>query len=156
MATAKKKRASFKLVPCTGTVGAAVGDGFSALEDLASECREIVENAEGGLAETQRIQTLGETADTLENLSEPDVPNALQELAVTYSDQVPTDKRRSPSRATRCANACSQLTAAAEAVRTWLEENEGKDGANEAEELADALESAVSDAENCEFPGMFG
>lgn len=52
----------------------AISDAYTELAELRDEVREVVDNAPEGLSETQRIQTLGETADRLDEFvdSEPD------------------------------------------------------------------------------------
>lgn len=148
---------SYKNVACVGTVSS-ITDAFAELETLGEECTEIVDNAEGGLAETQRIQTLGETASTLSNLSEPEVPECIGELEIRYADSVPKNKRRGPSRAARCGNACGVFTAAAEAAQAWLDDdaNAEHDDRDDVQTFIDECESLVGEAEGCEFPGMFG
>lgn len=148
---------SYKHVQCTGTVSS-VSDAYSALEELGSECREVVDNASEGLSQTQRIQTFDETAGVLENLSEPDVPECVGELAITYSERTPKHKRRAPSRAVRCSNAVSVLQAAADALEEWLddEQNSEHDDRDEVQSLLDQLQNDAGEAENCEFPGMYG
>jgi methyl-accepting chemotaxis protein len=140
------------------TLGAAVGDAFSLLESLAEEVREVVDNASDGLSQTQRIQTLEETASTLENLQEPEVPEWLRGTEVTYVEQVQKDKRRGPSRAARCENATRMLRAAQEVVTQRLEAQEAQveSEAEEVQELLDSISNAADDAESAEFPGMYG
>lgn len=152
---------SYKIVNQTGTISS-VSDAVSALTDLGDECREIVDNAEGGLKETSRIQTFEETAGTLEGISEPDVPDCIADVAVEYGEQVPRRKARHPSRAVRCANAVALLQAASESAQQWLDDTEAApEDTNEAErdevqDFIDNLDNIISDAEGCEFPGMFG
>ena len=148
---------SYKNVQQVGSVGS-VADAISELQSLAEECREIVDNAEGGLAETARIQTFEETASTLEGISEPEVPEVVDELEIRYVEQRSTRKGRGESRAVRCANAVSLLQAAQEAVSVWLEDdaNEKHDARDDVEQLANDLEEIIGEAEGCEFPGMFG
>lgn len=148
---------SYKMSTCTGTVSS-VCDAYSALEELGSECREVADNASEGLSQTQRIQTFDETAGVLENLSEPDVPECVQDLAINYSEEVPRSKRRAPSRAVRCANAASVLTAAAEALEEWLDDeaNAEHEDRDEVESLRDQLQNDAGEVEGCEFPGMYG
>jgi hypothetical protein len=167
---------SYKQVPRTTTLAAAIADGFSELESLAEECRELVDNASDMSRGTQRIQTFEETADTLESLTQPEEPPAvIAELAVAYSESVHRSKRHGPSRAVRCSNGVAMLTAAKEAVEAWMEESredwedsdvqsiigdESSDTRGEvysaAEQLASDLDDLISSAEGCEFPGMFG
>jgi hypothetical protein len=76
------------------TLEQAVADAFTDLSSLGEECRDAVDNAPDNLRETQRNQTLEETADELGNLEQPDVPPELAELPVKY---LPLTKSR-PSR----------------------------------------------------------
>lgn len=148
---------SYKHVPCTGTVSS-ISDAFSALTELGDECRELVDNASENLQQTQRIQTFDETASTLEGLSEPTVPDCVEDLPISYSESVPARKRMNTSRAVRCGNAVSVLQGAASALEEWLDDeaNAEHDERDDVEELKNELENAISDAEGCEFPGMFG
>lgn len=169
---------AYKSVARQGTVSS-VEDSFNTLEELGNECREIVDNASEGLQQTQRIQTFEETASTLEGLSCPDVPTCIADLAIEYTESVPTRKRQSPSRYTRCQNEVAVLTAAKDAAETWLEEHpeidedeaeehdakvhEGSvedgytnDDRSEVEQFISELDDAISNAEGCEFPGMYG
>jgi hypothetical protein len=59
-----------RTAPADGSLSAAVADAFNELEELACECREVVDNAPEGLSATQRIETLNETAEVLEGLFE--------------------------------------------------------------------------------------
>lgn len=147
---------SYKTVTNTSTMTALVADGFSLLQELAEECREIVDNASEGLSQTQRIQTLGETAVTFERLSEVDVPECCGEVDVSYQEAQPKRRRASPSRAVRRDNACSMLRAAADAMQEWLDANEGHDKVDDVEQAKQEIEDACDEAEGCEFPGMFG
>lgn len=146
----------------TTTVEAAVADGFNALEELASDVRDVVDAAEGGLAETARIQTLGETADTLESINGvTDIPEQVKGLEVTYTESYPRNKRRGPSRAMRCENAVALLRAAQSTLQDWLDaqddtEEVAVDLRDEVEQIISDLDEEASNAEGCEFPGMFG
>jgi hypothetical protein len=173
----KKRRPAYKPVSQSGSIGS-VSDAFSELQQLGEECREIVDNASDGLSQTQRIQTLGETADVLESLSEPDVDGDISDIAISYTEMVPTNKRQSPSRATRRDNAVAVLSAAKEELESLIDqhredaekyeeadEDEKKeleqppytvDQLDNMETLKDELDNIISDAENVEFPGMFG
>ena len=155
---------SYKNVPCTGTVSS-ISDAISELESLGEECREIVDNAEGGLRETSRIQTFEETAGTLESVSEPDVPECIAELSINYGEQRPTRKARSMSRQVRCSNAIAVLQAASEAAQQWLDDtdcqpedmsSEKEEQRDEVQTFIDELDNIVGDCESCEFPGMYG
>lgn len=142
----------------TESTVSAISDACSALEELGGECREIVDNASDGLKETSRIQTFDETAGTLESISEPDVPECIAELPITYSEQVSTRKGRGESRAVRCQNAVSVLQAAVEAAQEWLDDeaNAEHNDRDDVDTFVNEVESIISDAESCEFPGMYG
>lgn len=154
---------SYKSVTRPTTLSAAVSDGFAALEELGSEVRDIVDNASENLSQSQRIITFGETADALEGLTEPEIPSVLADRDVTYSEYVHREKKASPSRAVRHANAVAMPQAAMDSAQAHLEtyddaeENEEtiaeRDGV---EEFINELEEAMSKVESCEYPGMFG
>lgn len=143
-----KARPSYRTVQSQSNVGAAVADAFSALQELGAECREVVDNASAGLAATARIETLGESADALEGIQEPDIPEAAEAINVTITEQKPYDKRRSPSRSVRCSNACSALEVCYEALKG--------NKAEAMQELAEEIHAIIEDCESLEFPGMFG
>lgn len=161
---------SYKMEQFKTTVGSAVADACGVLEELASECREIVDNAgDSGLSQTSRIQTFDQTASDLENVSEPSVPDELSDLEVVYTQSVKKSKRKGPSRATRCSNAVSLLEAARDVVQNWIDENQdtkqkdadGKEleddvDTSDAETLVSEIEDITGSVESCEFPGMFG
>lgn len=142
----------------TDSTVSAISDAISDLTSLGEECREIVDNASENLQQTSRIQTFDETASALEGLSEPDVPEVVAELPITYVEQISTRKGRGESRAVRCANSVAVLQAAQEAVAMWLEdeENEKHEDRDDVEQLANDLEEIIGEAEGCEFPGMYG
>lgn len=159
---------SYKNETRISTVGA-VTDAITELQSLGEEAREIVDNAPEGLSQTDRITTFDETASTLESLDEPDVPPIIDGIAISYSERVNKNKRRGASRAARCSNAVALLEAAKTAAEDWLADlderetgaEEGKDVAgaehrDDVEEFISALSDIISEAENCEFPGMFG
>jgi NTP pyrophosphatase (non-canonical NTP hydrolase) len=139
-----------KIVPQLMTVADAVSAAFSIIEELADEVQEVVDNASGTNREyTQRIQTLGDTAETLQNYSEPAVDEKLADIEVT----VHLVQKRNPSRGDRRDEACAML------ATVIAELGEIEDG-NENKELAEDLSSELSDAqdswESVEFPGMYG
>lgn len=161
----------YKLETIKTSVPNAIDIFYADTESLAEELREIVDNAEGGLAETPRIQTLGETADILEGIDgcKPELSMEAEEL---LRDVVATvgvmmrggRKRGAESRATRASNIANFGRAAAEEMRGVVEklrEDEAEaeklgDELQELEEAADALDEAADEVESAEFPGMFG
>lgn len=140
------------------TISAAVSDAFNALEELGTEMRERYDNAPENLQQTDVNQRVDECANTLEGLSEPDMPECIAEVAMEYSQ--PTYGRRGPSRADRCSDACSILSAAVSACETWLEDDANKGTEDltfddipadkltiliDAEGIADAVEDLTDD-----------
>jgi hypothetical protein len=124
----------------------AVNTAFHELAELASECREVVDNAPEGISETERIQTLDETASVLEDLEKPNVASELADIKVSFSTY------GTRSRAVRRDGALGIIEACVEALS-------GIDGSDPRREAANDLReelNAVSEAENCVFPGMFG
>jgi len=145
-----------KVIECT--LANAVSNGLGELQSLAEEIREVVDNAEGGLAQTQRIQTLEATADTLEQINEPEINEELGKLEVRYAESLPSG-RRGLSRRARCDNAINALDAAIEVLQEKSDNfSEGEGGSEEDpyKDLLDELEEIKGNAEACEFPGMFG
>lgn len=116
----KKKQSAYKTVTHNGNCSQA-SSAYDDLVALGEECREVVDNAGENLANTGRIQTLGETADVIENLTEVTVPDCADSIDMTYYESVPTRKGRQASRATRRDNACAILNAAADAAEDALE-----------------------------------
>lgn len=157
---------SYKSVT-TETNVSSVEDAISQLEELGSECREIVDNASENLQQTSRIQTFDETASTLEGISAPDIPECVADLTMTVTTSQSTRKGRGESRSVRCANEVAVLSAARDAVDEWINtrtseiEDEGgsvddDEDVQAAVEFVGELENIISDVENCEFPGMYG
>jgi len=128
-------------------LGEAVLDAFDVLQELAGECREVVDNAPEGLKQTQRIQTLDETANALEDLSAPDVSAELAEIKVSLPKL-----RRARSRRDRRDLALDIIAACIEALDN-IDENDPRH--EEACSLRGELENASSQTEWCEFPGMY-
>jgi len=154
-------KVNLRAVPVTGSLLGCIEAGYNDLSELHNECQEIVDNASDGLSQTQRIQTLTETADALyEADNTPDVPEFLQDVEVTYTED--RRKSKSTSRASRRDEACQYLYAAIEGIEQWIEDHsgDGEDGLSdeiqEAEELRDTVQELIDAAEGCEFPGMYG
>jgi hypothetical protein len=125
------------------TVGELITDAFAVLEELKDEINDMLSNIEGtNLENTTRNQTLRETADGLESLSDaPDVPSELADIRVAY--EYANGKKR-PSRAARAGEAIRMLQVCTAVL-------EDKDAG-----LAQELENTIDEAECLEFPGMYG
>jgi len=146
-------RQKMRHVECTLEV--AVKSGLDELTALAEEIREVVDSAEGGRAQTQRIQTLDETASTLEEINEPTIEGEIAQINVVYVENIPSG-RKGLSRRVRCDNALNALDAAIQAIQEKADELEEGDQKKELEGLVNELEDIKGNAEACEFPGMFG
>lgn len=154
---------SYKMEQRDAHIADAVSNGCSALLELGEECREIVDNASEGLANTQRIQTLEETASALEYVEEPEIsdPN-IEGLRVKYMESTNKDRRRGCSRAVRRDNAVAMLNGAIAVLEEKIDEWGDNDAPGfvaskeTAEELRDQLQQIVDEAEGVEFPGMYG
>jgi hypothetical protein len=145
----RPKRRPLKMTPYERKLADAIGSAIEDLNELAEQTREIVDGAPDNLRETERIQTLEMSADSLENIEVPDVPDVLAEIVVPFS----LPKRRYVSRASQAADATSILQACIE--KLWVIAEDDTLNA-EAQQLADDLDEIVNAAANCEFPGMYG
>lgn len=149
-----------KYKECKSTIADAISYAHSELASLAEECREVVDNASGTNREnTQRIQTLGETADTLEGIDEPDVDDTIGKFEVTYHEQLARSRRHGLSRGDRRDNAVQALDASIQVLQEKMEDEEKKKDDEEGPDyqtLIDDLERMKDDAESVEFPGMYG
>jgi hypothetical protein len=143
------KRRPVKMVPCEGVLADAIGGAVEELSELATEVREIVDGASESLQQSERIHTLENTADELERIEAPDVPDTLGEIVVTYT----LPKRRYMSRASRASDAVVILQACTDILQGIPE---GDARYAEAQELAGNLDEIVNTADCCEFPGMYG
>jgi len=148
-------------MPVQSDVEDAIASGFETLRDLRDEIRDAVEamSESPGLAATGRYQTLSDTADSLDNFvdDEPSVPECVGGERCEYTE----NREKKLTRSGRLNNATAALTAAADAIRSWIDDQDAddEDAASDiadAEQLADELEGYVSEAEGCEFPGMYG
>jgi hypothetical protein len=158
---------AYKTTQHKGAISGVVADALSELQSLRDEVQEIVDNASGtGLENTQRIQTLSETADTLGNYvdNEPDVPGFMAAEEVQWHEMHNARKGRGDSRDTRNSNAVQALQAAADAAEAIAERLEQKESATEAEQeqagearsYAEEVRDISDNVESVEYPGMFG
>lgn len=140
---------SYKFEKKKSTLGAVISDAYSDLQTLRDEMQETVDNMEGANMEhLPKYDTASEAVSELDVCdNEPDVPEALADLEVEYSEQVNKRKGRGPSREVRLSNATAML----QAVRDLLNERENDDAADElVQEIDEAADLDVT------FPGMYG
>jgi len=151
---AKGKRAKMP-APRELCVADAASEAIGELTALGQEFREICDNTPDSLQQTQTYQTRDETASTLEDINEPDYPDSLKEIKVTIQD--PRPLARGYSRGARCAQACAILGDCCDALEAVAQDDKSStELIDDATSLKDELENIQSDAENCEFPGMYG
>ena len=137
-----------KLVTSEMPLANAVQEAFADAEGLRDELQEWYDNLPENFQNGDKGDQLQSAIDALESVTEPDVPEALQDIPVSF---VVNQKRRK-SRNDRMQDCIALLQAAGEAAANFADENEeDEDGAV----LADEIDSIVSEWENVEFPGMF-
>ena len=71
--------------PINTTVADAISTAFGVITELAEEMREAFDNTPESLQSSGAGEARGEAADALEQISEPDVPEGLGDLPVTFS-----------------------------------------------------------------------
>lgn len=155
----RKTVGAYKAVQQKTTVSGAISDAYSELQSLRDEMSETADNMQEKMSQTSKYQAVEEARDALDGFcdNEPDVPDGVSVLEVTYIEMVNRRKGRGPSRNTRCSNAVSLLEGVITAINAHAEDLEdGDDLKGEIETLADDLQEAVDSAGGVEFPGMYG
>jgi hypothetical protein len=140
-----KRIGKVKQVEHTREIGHAIDLAFGDLQELASESRGVVDNA---FPETERIQTLENSAYELENLEKPEVPAALSKLLVKFT----LSKRRYSSRNARASDAVIILEACALALQGIPD---GDDRHADSQAVIGDLWGAIDTIQCCEFPGAY-
>ncbi len=129
----------------TSTISDLVESAFVCFEELAGELGDWYDNQPESLHSSDKANAIEEARSTLENLSQPDVSERIGAMQVYY---LPIDGTN--SRASRRNDAVGRLQAVVDALGTV--ENQDDD---EIKRLVDELESAISEAEGVDFPGMY-
>lgn len=154
----KKKSPAYKLIERTTTVIGAIADAYSELSTLLDEMTEKRDAMEEKFSSTQRYQDTSDCVDALEQAdvdNEPDVPEAVRDISVKYSESVPTRKSRGTSRSVRCSNSVAMLQAAKDMLEGWSADSEVVEVAEEVESLIETLGSAITYLDGIDFPGMY-
>jgi DNA repair exonuclease SbcCD ATPase subunit len=168
----------------TSDVEGAFEGGKSDIEELKGEIEEWKDNLEGNNMEhLPKYEEVEEAYSALESAMDAldgiEVPECVGSESLTYTQDTRTSAQ---SRAGRLDNALNQLHAALGTAQAWLDENEElkvndpedeeegdpdvpavtQEQADEREEQRSAvekfindLESAIGEAENVSFPGMY-
>jgi N6-adenosine-specific RNA methylase IME4 len=150
--TGKRSKAC-KVLYHAGDLESALAVAFVQITSVAGECREIVDSAPEGLSESERIQVLGATAETLAQVEQPQVIAALADVDVIYTTTLPKRKDRSVPRATRMLDAMGILVACMDALDKITDRDTRHVAARD---LHADLDRIKLEAEGCEFPGMYG
>lgn len=143
-----------------GTVASAVNDAFNVIEELANEMREAFDNTPESLQSSGAGEARGDAADTLEQISEPDIDEAIAEVPVVFN-YAPLNRRA--SRSDRLGDGLRSAYAAVEALEKLVEEKLPEDGdkigdldANDVRNVIDEIQGMIDEAESVNFPGMYG
>lgn len=140
----------------TTTVDALVSDAFSEFEELKGELEEwydgMPENLQGG----QKGEDLQSAINTLGDLQAPDVPEFVTNLETVY---IPTEKVE--SRPSRRDDAVARIDTAIDILTDAMDDEDADvkytdEQKGEMQQLIDDLETEKSNAEDIEFPTMFG
>lgn len=127
------------------TIADAVSSAFSDLQELGEEMREAFDNTPESLQQGDVGQRREAAADALESISEVDVPEKFADVEI----EVSLISDRKMSRPKRRDNAVAML----QAVTGYLE---GLDEDDEADSFCSDLDNAIAEADDVDFPGMFG
>lgn len=140
------------------TIGGLISDAFSEAEELKDELQNWYDNLPENFQNGSKGDTLQDAISYFDSLSQPDVPEFIENLKTIYH---PPKHRRHVSRADRCSEAIDKLETAKSELEAYIEEHDdGKDETadknDEAQNLADELDNAISELQSVEFPSMFG
>ena len=142
------------------TIADAVSEAMGEIQSLAEEMREAFDNTPESLQNDGVGAARGEAADNLENISEPDVPNELQDEAFKVKWKVkilsPSAQRRK-SRSDRRYEAVETLNQVVHTLEEIQDDEKLSDEVkNAATSFIDEVQKVIDEAEAVEFPGMYG
>jgi hypothetical protein len=163
---------SYKTVERKADLTACISGAYSEITSLAEEMQEAYDNMTGGgMSDSHpKVEVVSNARDTLEGKDEPEIDGLLEGIEVTWSEQIPKDKRHAIARWARLSNASAALSAAADTLRAASADEHKPEGDSDEdfdedfetlfdeakEELADTLEETVGEIDGVEFPTMFG
>lgn len=130
------------------------------IDSLRDECQSWYDNLPEQFQSGEKGEALTSVVEVLEGVQVPEPTDAFENVMVYH---VPTrhdgGAGHGPSRSARLADAVATLEACAEALRNLSEGEVDEDGSvrleRGAEELADEIDSVVSDLGGVDFPGMY-
>lgn len=133
----------------------AISSGCQMLLELADEMSNWYDSMPENLQSSSKADAVQEAQQTLEGCEEPDIPKAFENILLDV--HILHKKRK--SRSDRRNDAVTYLQTAGDRLREIESDDEAfpdQDLRDDACLLADEVENIISEAENVEFPGMFG
>jgi hypothetical protein len=142
------------------TIEDAIFEAYGELQSLGEEMREAYDNTPESLQNDGVGAARGEAADNLENINEPEVPTLLQgeKFKMKWTVRVhPPSKRLSRSdRRYEAVETLNQVVAFLEEIQESEGDNYSSDEKQAASDFVDEVQQMIDEAENVEFPGMYG
>lgn len=136
------------------TIGDAISDGCSVLEELGGEMENWYDSIPENLQNGDKASAVQECQEAMQEAG--DAPNVPDSIAGFQATVYVSNKKRQ-SRSDRRNEAVAYLQAAADALREIAEDDKISESLrDEAGELADEVQQRIDSAESVEFPGMFG
>lgn len=149
-----------KQVQVNTTVADAVSTAFGVVTELAEEMREAYDNTPESLQGSGVGEARGEAADALEYIEEPQIPEALAHIPVSFC-ALPLSNRA--SRADRMSDGMRYAQEAIDVLQGIIDEHLKEESdtfgeltAIEIEEVMEQIQGMVDDADGVSFPGMYG
>ena len=128
-------------------VADAISTGFSMLEELGNELREVCDNTPENLQGSDKYSARDEAASTLEGLNEPEAGEVLGAVEVKFELAPP---KRNQSRSSRRDEAVRYLQEALDVLQAKVDEQADDD----TESLITEIQDLIDEAEGVEFTGM--
>jgi len=138
----------------TDTATSIISGAYSDIIDLCEELSSWRDNIQGtGLENTDRYNTLDDAVSTLENISEPTIPEWFNNFKILRLPNL----ERHRSRTTRASNAKADIDAVVEEVSQILDIDNKipKEMKDEIQECLNQIENDFNEVENVEFPSMY-
>jgi hypothetical protein len=135
------------------TIGAAVNTAFSGIEEIGSEMRDWFDNMPENLQGSGKGDEVSEAADTLEGVSEPDVPSCIAEREF---DRCYFPPKKRMSRSARLDEYLDYARQAVTEMQAALDEpHYSEEEKAEIESCVSETQDMIDEAEGVSFPGMY-
>lgn len=173
-----------KTTTTNSTVGSAVAEAFSEIDSLKEELQSWYDNLPENFQNGDKGQRLQEAIDQLESTSEPDCPDAVEDRGVSYTQTLGRTSRSARRDDACCMIEAAeesvrdyareledlQYSSDGRLVVDGVPQDRPEEGAldvpytederdalvTDLESYADELDTARSEWESVEFPGMYG